>query len=171
MTLEAAGEVDRPRRVLRKYRRGDRSGVVACFRELQDFERSLASDRVPAETIVKLYVDHILATCEARRGAVYVALLSGSVVGFVCVWVEPPLSGMISSTTEMGFVSDLVVLPAYRRQGIGTALLRRAEAHVRSKGLRSLVVGVLARNDEARSVYRNAGFEEYDLRLLKQLDA
>jgi GNAT superfamily N-acetyltransferase len=143
-----------PADAIREYARPDRAAVEACFRELQDFEREIDPERIPAETIVEAYID-------AEAG--------GKVVGFLCVWLEPTLAGMLTRVRQVAYISDVVVSAPYRRRGIGTALLARAEAYALSVGASGVLVGVLAGNRRAWDVDRRAGFVEYDLRLLKPL--
>jgi ribosomal protein S18 acetylase RimI-like enzyme len=71
--------------------------------------------------------------------------------------------------TPYAYISDLIVLPRYRRRGIGRALLDRAEALVRSSGAKVLRGGVLAKNEPAARLYRSAGFAGYQLQLVKKL--
>jgi ribosomal protein S18 acetylase RimI-like enzyme len=61
------------------------------------------------------------------------------------------------------------VLPAYRRRGLGRALLERAVAFARGKGAKALRVGVLARNEGAARLYRSLGFGDYTIQLNKPL--
>jgi ribosomal-protein-alanine N-acetyltransferase len=72
-------------------------------------------------------------------------------------------------TQAYAYGSDLVVLPAYRRRGIGRALLERAEAYARGEGARVLRVGVLAKNEAAARLYRSLGFGDCTIQLNKPL--
>jgi ribosomal protein S18 acetylase RimI-like enzyme len=56
-----------------------------------------------------------------------------------------------------GHVGALYVLMSHYRQGIGTALLRRAAGWWRNRGGRSLALGVLAENLPARRFYEALG--------------
>jgi len=67
------------------------------------------------------------------------------------------------------YISDLVVLPSYRRQGIARELLRHAEAYAGARGAKLLRIGVLAKNRIARDLYGKLGFEDYQLQLVKKL--
>jgi ribosomal protein S18 acetylase RimI-like enzyme len=156
---------------IREYGDADRTAVQACFRELQEFERATDPDRVPADTIAQPYVDWVLQQCHANAGKIYVAEVAGRVVGFICVWLDPTLAGMLSRVRNVAYISDLIISAPFRRQGIGSALLAQAEAYALSAGARCVVVGVLAGNHGAREAYRHAGFAEYDLRFVKPLGA
>lgn len=58
----------------------------------------------------------------------------------------------------MGIVEDLFTLPAYRRRGIATAMIRHAVVHARERGMGPMLIGGLA--DEApKKLYASLGFE------------
>ena len=57
-------------------------------------------------------------------------------------------------------IHDLAVLPQYRGQGVGTALLNAVEDHARRKGCCKLTLEVLDDNTPARAVYQRFGFED-----------
>jgi GNAT superfamily N-acetyltransferase len=78
------------------------------------------------------------------RSAVWVAEAAGRVVGYAAV--------------EDGVLDALYLLPGARRQGLGTLLLRRAQAH--SPGGLSLFV--FQKNTGARAFYAHHGFTPTD---------
>lgn len=84
------------------------------------------------------------------------AALDGEAAGLAAVARLPKADARVGFL----FVDELVVLPAYRRQGVGTALLRHVLALAGDLGLAG--VRLLARpdNEAARRLYRAAGFDE-----------
>ena len=60
-------------------------------------------------------------------------------------------------------VHDLVVAPAFRRQGVGRRLLQRAELIAHRLGCCKLTLEVLEGNGAAQATYRSAGFRPYQL--------
>lgn len=58
------------------------------------------------------------------------------------------------------FVDELYVLPAYRRRGVGRALLVEIQALARRLGLAGVRLLVRPGNRPARRLYRAAGFRE-----------
>lgn len=87
---------------------------------------------------------------EAKDG-LWVAVDQGRVVGFIEAQWDPD--------TGMASVHHLVVDRHWRRQGIGSALLRRAAQAARDRGMDRMVAQVNAKNDPAVQFLRAHGFE------------
>lgn len=70
------------------------------------------------------------------------------------------LAGYIGSQSVQGEadVMNLAVSPAYRRRGVGRALLRELAGALRSKGVAALLLEVRPSNEAAVSLYRSEGF-------------
>jgi ribosomal protein S18 acetylase RimI-like enzyme len=81
-----------------------------------------------------------------------VALEGDGIVGLVAV---SPGVGWSSHVGDL----RLVVHPAYRRRGIGTALARRAVLEALRTGLKKLVVEVVAEQQAAAAMFLGLGFE------------
>lgn len=60
-------------------------------------------------------------------------------------------------------IHDIVVLPEYRGQGVGQALLGAAEAEARERGCCKLTLEILSGNTSAMASYTRFGFEPYTL--------
>ncbi|SIN33398.1 GNAT family N-acetyltransferase [Micromonospora cremea] len=80
--------------------------------------------------------------------------------------VDGVVAGALRSSDQAldqqeGFVRSLAVLPAYRRRGVGAALLRRAFARYAEKGRQAAGLGVdLANPTAPLSLYRSVGLRE-----------
>ncbi len=68
------------------------------------------------------------------------ASADGALVGFVHAGFGPDIHGVTLDPTG-GLVSTLGVVPVYRRQGIGSELLRRAETYLRERGTLTPIAG------------------------------
>lgn len=64
----------------------------------------------------------------------------------------------LHTPVDEGFVTNVAVHPAHRRQGIATALLRHQLAFGRERGLYRLALEVRASNRAAISLYEREGF-------------
>jgi ribosomal protein S18 acetylase RimI-like enzyme len=147
----------------------DVAAVRACFVALQEFERSLDPAAPRGDAIAAPYLERMFERCAKWSGRVVVAEAGGEVVGFVSVWGRVPPQEPDEPPHDYAYVSDLVVLPAWRRRGIGRALLRGAEDHARSLGMDAIRIGVMAANRSALDLYEADGFAATHLELRKSL--
>jgi ribosomal-protein-alanine N-acetyltransferase len=72
----------------------------------------------------------------------------GAVIGFCSFW----------RVLDELHINNLAVLPVFRRQGVGSALLARALEEGRALGARRATLEVRRSNDEARLLYERFGF-------------
>jgi ribosomal protein S18 acetylase RimI-like enzyme len=154
--------------VIRECQPAEMPQVEACFVELQDFLHALEPNVLEGKA-AKKYFDFMRSRCAETSGKVFVAEEEQQVVGFVCVWGKVPSEELDEEPGEYAFISDLVVLPAYRRQRVGQALLERAEEYARSLGVKKIQLEVLANNTGALKLYTNDGFRAYHLLMTKDL--
>jgi len=155
--------------LIRRYQAQDAPHVEQCFVELQAFEQQLEPNRVEGQAIATTYRHHLLNRCAQTEGAIFVAEDSATVIGFVAVFAHVDSESLIEAMTDHAYISDLVVLPAYRRRGVGRALLQAAETYARNHGATVLKVDVLVANTDAYNLYREFGFHDHEMRLTKAL--
>ncbi len=66
--------------------------------------------------------------------------------------------------SHIGSLWSMYVLPEFRRQGVGAALLDEALSHTQRLGvLRQIVLSVTGNNLAASSLYKSRGFERFGL--------
>jgi len=85
---------------------------------------------------------------------VLVALVDGEVAGYVKLGRATPLA----ASDHVATVNGLAVSPAFRRRGVGRALMDAAAGEARRRGARRLTLRVLGPNEDARRLYESAGF-------------
>ena len=66
-----------------------------------------------------------------------------------------------------GHAGDIVVAPAARGRGVGRALLAAAERWAREQGYRMLTLNVFLKNEKARALYEDLGYEAETVRHVK----
>ncbi len=87
-------------------------------------------------------------------GDVLVAAFAGELAGYVRLARVTP----IAASDHVLQINGLVVGGAFRRRGVGRALLRAAVGEARARGARRLTLRVLGHNEAARRLYESAGF-------------
>ena len=90
----------------------------------------------------------------------------GALVGFVAFAVE---RGRYEQDGGRGLVHDLYVAPAWRGDGLGSALLSTAEDVLAEAGVGVVAVEALAANDAARRLYRRHGYEPHRVEMERSL--
>ena len=89
----------------------------------------------------------------------------GQVVGFAGLRMAPALF----YPTPQAELTELFVLEAYRRRGVGRALIAYAEALAQEQGAESLLILTDLNNVAAQALYHAAGYEDDAVALRKVL--
>ena len=97
----------------------------------------------------------VLGRTPRPAGATFVVEDGGEVVGFASVGVSRD-----ESAAQEGELFAIYLHPTRWGNGIGRALLQRAEESMRSSGFRRALLWVLAGNERAERFYRAAGWEQ-----------
>jgi aminoglycoside 6'-N-acetyltransferase I len=82
-------------------------------------------------------------------------------VGFAELSRRPYAEGCVSS--PVGFLEGWYVVPQYRRQGVGRALVRAAEAWARGLGCSEFASDTELENTASAAAHRALGFEEVEV--------
>ena len=84
-----------------------------------------------------------------------------------CLWLGNAIDQVQGDRHAHIFL--LYVMPEYRRQGIGSALMRHAEDWARARGDRQLGLQVFYNNQAALSLYHKLGYQTQSLWMVKPL--
>jgi len=121
---------------VRGYLPGDEAAVVALW------NRCLPADPITSER----FVTQVLLDVNFDADGYLVAEQEGSVVGFLLAMTRlTPMQGL-DIDPEDGWITVFFVDPAFRKQGIGQALLERGRAHIAERGRRWVSVSPYAPN-------------------------
>lgn len=144
--------------VVRSYQQDDLPALERCIGEMQEAERAIEPRLRAGAEIAHAYAQQVFERCTAYLGAILIAERGGQVAGFVAVLTRVPYENLDEPQGDYALVSELAVLEAQRRHGVGRALLAAAEEYARSHGAVELRIGVLAKNKPARQLYLGSGF-------------
>ena len=124
--------------------------VVVRFARLDDLDFAYQDGYIPSE-VLKRKIEAQAALNPDRIEDVVIAEWNGKRVGYVrleYLWSIVP------------YIALIRVLPEYRRQGVGKALLRFIEAFLREAGYEALYSSSQADEPEPQAWHRHVGFEE-----------
>jgi len=86
-----------------------------------------------------------------KRDALLVGLYENDPVGYICATEE--------HASSIAWVTDIVVAPERRRQGLGSALLTAAQAWALERGVRRVVVEMQSKNQAYIRLVQKFGYE------------
>lgn len=84
-----------------------------------------------------------------------------------CLWLGNSVDQVIGD--RHAYILLLYVMPEYRRQGIGSALMLHAEKWARERGDRQIALQVFQSNQPALSLYHQIGYQTQSLWMVKPL--
>jgi ribosomal protein S18 acetylase RimI-like enzyme len=103
-----------------------------------------------------------------RDSLVVVAVQEGAVVGYAWAALEPRAWEVLREAC--GVIHDLVVDPAHRGAGTGSALLARVVDDLRGRGVRQVVLSAAARNTDAQRLFARHGFRPTMVEMTRDLE-
>ena len=140
--------------VLREYH----GSITPQWGALRPAEESWARRR-------KTYADIL-----AEGGSLFLAVEDAAVVGFALCEREEGESPTWEWPRDFLSIVDLVVLPKYRRRGVGEALLRAVEHEARAREVAAVDINAAAPNEVARRFYERHGYRVDLVTYRKPLD-
>lgn len=155
--------------IVREFTAKDIAGIVACFSELQEFERQIEPRRLPGEKVAASYVQSLLKQCAGKEGTIFVAEKNEQIIGFACILSAVILDEDLNEPNRSSYLTDLIVMPAFRRGGVARALMRCAEEFARKRGASDVTLNMLLKNDSTQRFYKAMGYNDYELKLCKLL--
>lgn len=90
---------------------------------------------------------------------------TGGVSG--CLWMGMSIDQVSGDRHSHIFL--LYVLPEYRRQGIGSTLMRVAEDYARQRGDRQITLQVFCKNQTAQQFYQSLEYAPHAILMLKKI--
>jgi ribosomal-protein-alanine N-acetyltransferase len=98
----------------------------------------------------RFFLQEIQASCAHSR----LALLGEEIVGYVIYWLLP----------DEADIHNLAVHPAYRRRGLGRALMQAVIEEAKSRRSTRVTLEVRKSNEAAQQLYQGLGFETRGVR-------
>lgn len=99
-----------------------------------------------------------------------VAEADGVPVGMIELWLRRPRDRRGARIPSVNADLGIVVAPDWRGRGVGTALLRAAEAWARTQGAERMILDLSSANTGALRLYERLGYEVHALNMDKEIE-
>ncbi len=143
---------------IRRAGRADTAAAVALWAQLQAEHTALDPRHRPSASARDRWQTDFGVWTESDAHRVFVADADGEVVGLVTAhpfWPAP----VYEQALEV-YVTELVVRPSHRGQGVGAALLAEVRSWAQAQGATQLRAGVLSRNAGGRAFWEREGGDD-----------
>jgi ribosomal protein S18 acetylase RimI-like enzyme len=111
------------------------------------------------------YAKEVAAFLAKPEILVFIAEVAGDPAGYAHTETIRRLETALTFAYEMILIQGISVRPAYRRRGVGAALIESVRAAGRELGIELIALDVWKFNDDAREFFRRQGFNVYNERL------
>jgi diamine N-acetyltransferase len=151
---------------IRRAGPGDAALVRELNREVQALHASAWPRRFKALVDDDAPFAAMLAQPEAQT---FIAEVRGQPAGYCYVTVQRRAENAFTNASVTAYIDQIAVLGAYRRQGVGAALIARAKARAAELAADRLALDVWEFNTEARRFFAGQGLSVYNERMQIEL--
>jgi ribosomal protein S18 acetylase RimI-like enzyme len=159
---------------LREYKSTDYPTIKYFMEEMQDYISSIDSDKriIRRPKFGTVYTNKLVKNVKNQEGRIYIAqLLNGIPIGFIAgfVLVQDNENKLSVIKTKTGYINKLYLQEEYRGKKFGTQMIARMEKYFKSIKCEGVWIEVDAFNDNALRFYKEIGFKEREIALLKKI--
>ena len=147
----------------------DRSAMLSFIDGLQAFEHAMEPNRRLDDTVAADHMGVLEKRLAERGGAMFIAEDDSGLLGWSVVHETLDDLFIVESERLTAYIDELYLTEKARGLGAGGALIRACEDWAKARGIRVIMIGVLAKNGHAHAVYNAAGYDDYALHLRKYL--
>ena len=147
----------------------DEPALLSFIAGLQHYEHAIEPDRRIDPAVGADYFAVLTKRVAENQGRIFVAEADGKAIGWAAFVVEQNAIYVVEDERTYGYIAELFVNEEARGRGVGQALIAACEAEGRAKGLKLMMIGVLAGNRRTASIYAQAGYSPYATELRKYL--
>lgn len=120
---------------------------------------------------IGLPLNFIYSMINSKEADYILSIEDEKVIGYALVEERSAPSNVYDSFKEdkFAYVYEIVVLPEYRLKGYGRELIDAVSKWGRQRNLTSIELNVLSNNYNAIAFYGNEGFNDYQIKLRKNI--
>lgn len=149
-------------------------GVKDLLVELQEYVVKI--DKYKQNILSPLYREEYYAmltkTLNENSGKMFLALENEKVVGLICghLEIKEDEDHLVIKDTKRAVINELIVSQNIRSGGIGSKLMCKMEDYLKNLGAKFILLDVFAYNETAKTFYKNKGYEERMITLIKEIN-
>lgn len=121
----------------------------------------------PTEATPSGYASFLESQLRNEKVIILLAEIDGAIAGYSYAGIEG--TDWMSLRGPAGVIYDILVDPAYRRQGIGMQLLEAMIDVLKSRNTKQVVLSTADRNEDAQRLFERAGFRRTMIEMTRDL--
>ncbi len=141
---------------IREATLADEAEILPMMRALAEQPPALPFDEQEIGDTLRLFL------ANPESGRFWLVRCEGRSVGYVVL----TLGFSFEYRGRDAFIDELYINPEFRRRGLGRVAIQHAEERARELGVTAIHLEVDPDNDPALELYRRAGYEDHDRRLM-----
>ena len=153
---------------IREARIGDLGVIVDLWQQMIEHHTRLSPHFTLAEDGKEKFSKYLAKKFSEKSTRLIVAEHDGKVVGFMLGLLSPNVP--VFKERTMGVISDVYVLPGYRKRGISREMLKGVLKWFNKNKVTTVQLNVATANLEARSAWGQLGFKPYMIMNRMELD-
>ena len=158
----------KPDFVVRRMSPGDADAVTKLWKGTVEYHAGIDPRLAVRENAEQSFRQFLRRSIGASDDVILlVAESAGEIVGFLIGLIRDQAPVFVRS--RHGYIVDIYVEPAFRRKGIGRALVEKATEWFSARGMDHLRLRVSAVNEAGIAFWKGIGFEDYFLELWKEI--
>lgn len=129
--------------------------------ELQEYLITIDEDKhcILTNEYKEQYFEKTIDEINKYNGKILLAKEDDKIIGLIVGLINnDEYTSYDFSVPKRGRITELIVSKNSRNSGIGTALLKKMEHHLKSIGCKEIILGVLAYNEIAIRLYEKNGY-------------
>ena len=142
---------------VRRAREEDLSRIVELISRLKRLNNEFDPLLKPIDNLEEEVEEYVRELLSDSRSLVLVVDVGGKVEG---VLTSRIIDRRFYEPRLVGQISDIYVMPEYRRLGVGSTLISHAERELKSMGAEIIVAEFPVKNVIAEGFYKKLGFRE-----------
>ena len=151
-----------------------RKATIKDFEKLKDIklkskigERRYNKSLKPINKVEKRYFYYLKRDLTLKDRVIFIAIKNDKIVGMILGKIINTLS--IIKFKKRGYISNLYILPKYRRKGIAKKLVRELIEWFKENNIKNLRLEVYSKNKPALNIYNKLRFKEYAIKMKNDL--